>query len=279
MANQNNLAFIDEIEELKGIPSVILELITLLSGTPDPAKEKAVVAKVNRDPALAAFVLKFCNSVLLSPRTPITTIAAGLNMVGFSRYKSILMSYFLRNLYNKTSKKYIADYFWEHSVYVAVIAREFAYHLEFADQIADNAYMAGLLHDIGKLAIYFNVPNDYEVLIMEADKERSPLLPIEEKTYPYTHVETGHYLLNKWNLAPVLKDAVRYHHRIHEYTGGNEVVKLTAFANSTAHYAIEKQEPLPKAFLSIYDLSEEEYDDIVNRVFYVLMEMKLLYLD
>jgi HD-like signal output (HDOD) protein len=96
MRKRPGLSFIDNIEELRAIPSVVMELMGLLNSySPTPDIEMAIVSKIELDPALTAFVLRFSNSSFFSPRSRINTISRALAMMGFTRTKLILMSYFI----------------------------------------------------------------------------------------------------------------------------------------------------------------------------------------
>jgi putative nucleotidyltransferase with HDIG domain len=269
MINDSDVSFVDKIEELRAIPPLVVDLMTLLNDISIPIH--VIEEKVKLDPAITSYLLKQFNSALFSFRTPIDTISHGLKMVGYSRCKSMLISYFLRNLYSKPGKKYITYYLWEHSVFVAFTARELAINVNLG-KITEEAYIGGLLHDIGKLAIYYNDPETYEYLVHEADRERKSLLPMEQDVFGYSHVETGYRLLDKWKFPSIYKDAVRFHHNIKNYQGKDKVVPLVAFANSTVQYAIEKRGELPGEYLELYKLSEIEYYKILDKIFHILVQ-------
>lgn len=267
MRKQGDLSFIDGIEELRAIPSLVTEVTAMLNAS--YFDTKAIEEKIKLDPGMVTFILKFCNSPFLGLKAPILNLRFALDLIGPTTSKSILMSYFLRNLSNKSAKKSISGYLWEHSVLVAVMARELARHFNL-EKIAEEVYLAGLLHDIGKLAIYLHDPENYESLLLEADGKRETIFPLETHYYGCSHVDAGYYLLNRWGLSDLLKDAVRYHHDIQNYHGGEHVVKLTAFANSTFHYAIERQGELPAFFLEKYNLSEEQFHRILDPIYLTL---------
>ena len=269
MIKQTDLSFIDKIEELKAIPPLVIDLMTLLNDSSIPIY--IIEEKIKLDPAITSYLLKQCNSPLLGFRTPIDTISHGLKMLGYSRCKTMLISYFLRNLYNRPGKKYITYYLWEHSVYVAFTARELALNVNLK-KITEEAYIGGLLHDIGKLAIYFHDPETYEYLIQQSDRERKSLLPLEHDVYGCSHVETGYRLMDNWKFPDVYKDSVRYHHDIKNYQGADQVVPLVAFANSTVQYAIEKRGQLPGEFLKKFGLSEIKYYKILDNIFHILVQ-------
>lgn len=278
MRKRPDLSFIDNIEEFQAIPTVVMELIGLFNESPGKDIEIAIVNKIGLDPALTAFVLKFCNSPLFAHRVPVNTISHALNMIGFPRAKSIMMSYFLRTLLNKKGKRYVANFLWEHAFQVAFTARELANHLGWR-KYSEEAYIAGLLHDIGKMVIYFHDPDTYDNLLQQADKERKPVEPLEKETYGYSHTETGSYLIDKWKFSDLLKHSIQYHHDFDQYPGKEKVVGLVAFANNTVHYGIEKQEELPEQFLTKYGLSENQYNRIQEDIFRILTESWLIALE
>ena len=278
MNNSHDLSFIDTIEEFRAIPSIIMELMGLLNELPDKEIEITIVNRIGLDPALAAFVLKFCNSPFFAHRKSINTISHAYHMMGFTRIKSILMSYFLRSLCNKIGNEYFSNYLWEHSFQVAFIARELANHLG-QRKIAEEAYTAGLLHDIGKQAIYFHDRLNYEYLLQHVDKERKPLLPLEQSTYGFSHADTGTRLLEKWRFSELLIHSVQYHHDFDNYPGKEKVVGIVAFANITAHYALEKQEELPVKFLEFFKLTENRYNKVIEDIFRILSSSWLISLE
>lgn len=279
MTDHSDLSFIDAIEELSAVPTLAMDVMAMLN---DPTiNVKQIVQKIELDTGMAAFILKYCNSPLLGVRTEVNSISAAVNLIGFSRAKSILMSYFLRNLYNISGKKYITNSLWEHSVSVAFTARQMARHLNFRDEKREEAYLGGLLHDIGKLVIYYHIPKKYETLIQQAEKEKRSFLWVENEGLGYTHVEAGHRLVSKWEFPDLLKDSIRYHHIFSKYTGRAPIVGLVAFANSAVHFDFEKREDErpPQAYLKLFGLSEEKYRLLIDEIRDILEEAHLLQLD
>lgn len=277
MAKEAILSFIEEIDELRAIPVVVMELMSMLNEPETPVEE--IAGKIKEDEAISAFVLKCCNSAHYGIKTVISTVSQGLIMLGYFRYKSILMSYFLRQLHQKINKKYIANYLWEHSICVALTARELAIHAKLKKDHVEEVYMAGLLHDIGKLAFYFSAPEAYETLIQVADKERLSILPIEESSYGYNHAAVGFHLLTKWRLPKRLSAPAFYHHNIEQSRDNSTSVKLVTFANTLTHAEIGKRAEISDAQLDVYGLTKIEYNALVKKMFDALMEAGLIHLE
>jgi len=266
---KNNLSFIDNIEELRALPSLILEIMAMLSS--DDFDIKEVEEKIKLDPAMVTYILKFCNSPFLGIKVPVVRLGYALGIIGPATLKTTLMAYFLRNLFFRSAKKDISNYLWEHSVQVGIIARELATALK-KPELKEEVYLAGLLHDIGKLVIYFKEPERFEEVLLESDRKRESTLHMERELYGYDHAEAGHYLLNRWQLSDILKDSVLYHHDFQEYSGNFEAVKIAAFACDTFHYAVDRQGRLPEFWLEKFELTERKYQELVEEILQVVAD-------
>ncbi|MCP4215372.1 MAG: HDOD domain-containing protein, partial [bacterium] len=118
---EKDFKFIDKIEELAAMPSIALDLMAMLN---DPSSSVTnIVDRVKLDQAMISYILKNCNSPLYGVRNEVTSIKMAVNLLGFSTLKSILMAYFMRNLYQLSGKNEIKDYLWKHSVAVAVFSK------------------------------------------------------------------------------------------------------------------------------------------------------------
>ena len=88
----------------------------------------------------------------------------------------------------------------------------------------EGAYLAGLLHDIGKLVINLHKPEEYEKIIKKVDEKGENFMLWEEKVFNFTHIDTGYYLVNKWNFPEFLKKAILFHHYFISYAGEDPVL-------------------------------------------------------
>lgn len=262
MAKQTDLSFIDEIEELKAIPAVVMELTGMLNNP--SIKGEKITKKIEMDAAITAYVLKYCNAAYWGPRVPIKTISHAIKMIGLPRCRSILMAYFFRCLLRKVNSTFINNYLWEHSLAVAFFARERATQLKLAEEEGEEAYIAGLLHDIGKLVIYYFDSEKYESLLKVKKNETLPFILNEKETYGYSHVETGEYLLKRWRFPELFRDSVSNHHGLENFKEKDTTVQLVIFANSMAHFALDQEMDPTIDFLNLHDLSEEQYNIIFN---------------
>lgn len=275
MAKNADLSFIDKIEELCAVPSLMMDVMNILNSPGASVYE--IKEKIELDPALTAFLLRYCNFASYGLPSKVNSISRAIALLGSAYLKSILMSYFLRNIYKAAStKKHNSNYLWKHSLYVAYYAKFLAEHLK---SDPEDAYVAGLLHDIGKMVFYFYKPEAYKDIMKKVEGEGKSFLTLENETFRYSHVETGYYLMNKWGLSDLLKDSVRYHHDFQDYPGSEKIIGLVAFANSASHCLFEKPGILPEVFLELLGIEEEESIKINEEVTQSLEKVQSLFMD
>jgi HD-like signal output (HDOD) protein len=100
--------------------------------------------------------------------------------------------------------------FWMHSVATGVFARLLAHHKPGLPE--EDLFIAGLLHDIGRLVIFKALPRTAAFAIQRSIIERTPLFQIEKEIFSYDHAEVAGLLLEKWNFPKPLQQLIRYHH-------------------------------------------------------------------
>lgn len=256
---KEGIAFIDKIEELSAMPAIALDVMAMLNDASSSVKE--IVEKVRLDQAMVSYVLKTCNSPLYGVRSEVTSIARAISLLGYTNLKSVLMSYFMRNLYHLSGKNEIKDFLWKHSVAVAVFSKNLGALMKID---ADEAYVAGLLHDIGKIVLYLDNASSYEKIIQEVEKGDTDFLTAEKQLLEFTHVDIGYFLLEKWKFTQLLKDVVLYHHDLQLFMGSDKMIGVVTFANQMAHVFIEKRFDNLDTLIEQFGISEQNMDKVVE---------------
>ena len=150
--------------------------------------------------------------------------------------------------------------FWYHSLRCAVLARSLSQRL--LPEYSEDAYIAGLLHDVGKLLLWTNFKKDYEPLFKKSIRAASAL-PAENDSIGTNHCETGWNLLRSLKINPFVADAVLYHHYpVKEIAGGLPLVKIIYAAN-TFCYPAEGSSHIELLSSLGFDLNLEQ----INRIF------------
>ncbi len=254
---------VDKVGELPPIPGVILESMTLLN---DPSVTvKRIQEQILLDQALTAFILKVANSALYGLRREVSTITYAINLMGYNTTKSILLAYLTKNLYRTKGSKMIQTALWKHAIASAVYGKKIA---ELHRHVSvEEAFIAALLHDIGKSVLLRNRTDDFEEIVTEEFNADVVSVLIEMKKLDYTHVEVGYILMNKWRFAENIIESLIYHHNIQEYYGDNPMVPIVSLANKMSHingYAFRTGER-DLFETQILNLSKDQVDEVQLR--------------
>lgn len=220
---QVQLERIETLRSLPTLPHILLRLIELCNR---PEKGLQEIARlINQDPALSERVLRLVNSAFYNLKQKITTIGEALLLLGLEAVKNIAISSSVYQVFQGPPARHGLDLknFWWHSVRCGVIARRLAVKTAYA--APDEAFLAGLLHDIGKILLWSSFRREYSV----------GGGPAAERRLGLTHAEAGAWLIGRWQLATFLPDAVRYHHEaVERIVVSFPLVRLVFAANLLA---------------------------------------------
>jgi HD-like signal output (HDOD) protein len=215
------------------MPSLPITVSKILQICNDPKTSPADLNQViSVDPVLMGRVMKLINSAYYSLPNQITSLVRAIIMLGINTVKNLALSTAV--LGNLSAKKNFQalniDGFWRHSLCVGVTAKLLATKRRKDVKQLEEYFVAGLLHDIGKIPLNNKLSTEYVEALTEADRDQLPLFITEEKATGVNHSEVGRLIIKNWNLGPVIEDVVFYHHFLDLYTGTNRDVVLTVAA-------------------------------------------------
>jgi putative nucleotidyltransferase with HDIG domain len=167
---------------------------------------------IENDQALAGRILKIANSALYARSRQVTTLTEAIVMLGFNTIRSLAVTSATRNLYLKSSKVLgLKDkLLWEHSVGAGVAGRLIARTVN--PKLTEEAFLWGLLHDIGKLVILQKLPDEFDEIVQTVYNEGRDFEEVEMEMLGFSHATVGALLVRKWNLSESFEDAVLHHH-------------------------------------------------------------------
>jgi len=200
-----------KVKDMPPLPQSISRILELTRSTKSSAHDLAKVFE--RDPKLTANMLKLANSSFYGFSRKISTISHAIVCLGLDTVKSIALTSSTQEMLNNEIPAYALEkgMLWQHSICCATCARIIAKRTGFKE--AEEAYIAGLLLDIGKI-ILSNFAEDYFIQIIEKSKNnRAPFDRAEQEVLGFDHPQIGGRIIKKWNLPPILVEAVQYHHR------------------------------------------------------------------
>jgi HD-like signal output (HDOD) protein len=158
--------------------------------------------------------LKLANSAFFGLGREISSISEGVTYLGTETIKSlILFSNAFSQPENSKLQGFAAESLWRHSLEAANAAKAIAICEGAERKMVDEAYVSGLLHDVGKLVLALNLPEPYQEAINLAQREKIPLCMAERKVFSADHADVGGYLLGLWGLPVPVVEAIAFHHR------------------------------------------------------------------
>lgn len=199
---------IQKIDELPLLPQVLVRVMQLDASSDSYFEEFEVLAK--EDPTLAVRVVALANSAALAPMEPIVTIKEALARIGTVRVRNLVVALGVQRVFMPTDPNQTR--LWRHSVTAAVAAERIA-QIDSALQIAaGQAYLVGLLHDIGRFVMFEHASE--ELLRVDESKWSKPedLVAADLEIFKYTHSELGYHACKRWGLPDTIAEAVREHH-------------------------------------------------------------------
>lgn len=220
---------LDGLERMPSLPIVLAPLLSYLEGPSDKLEMDQVVHFISQDESLAAQCLQMANSPLFGRYQVIDNIHNAVVALGLQRMRDIAVSCSMLTMLPKQAGDIDPIVFWEHSLGCALVARQFARKVGYADP--GKAYLAGLLHDIGIVAHLWVFPGEYASTLREASSQGIALHDAELSALGFTHCETGKMVAEKWHLAPDLVAVVSCHHAVLSSPNDRGLVSLVALSD------------------------------------------------
>jgi len=166
---------------------------------------------VASDLGLTTRLLRIVNSPFYGFSNQVGTIPHAISIIGSRQLNDLVLSTCIIDRFKKIPPKAMdMQLFWEHGIACGLAAKIIANHLNMINP--DSIFVAGLLHDIGRLIICLNSPAIFSEVFLKAELENKSLLEVENKIMGFGHDQVGEELLRRWRLPKIHQEAVRYHH-------------------------------------------------------------------
>ncbi len=203
---------ISRMHTLPSLPSVYTELITAVQSPDTSAADLGQI--VGRDVAMTAKVLQLVNSSLFSVQRRITTPAEAVIYLGFETIQALALTVSVFSQFDGTRLPHFSlERLRDHSMAVGALARTIARSLNLSKAQGEDVFLAGLLHEIGRLILACNCSEAYETVVQHSAGKSIPIQQAEFDVFGTTHAEIGAYLLWLWGLPDGVIDVVAYYDR------------------------------------------------------------------
>lgn len=230
----------DELEQLilntcdlPSMPSVAEKVLRLAS---DPDTTAADLQKViNVDQAMTARILKLANSVFYGSIRKVQTVSDAIKIMGFNTLKSIVLMASSRESYKQfgLTEKML----WEHSMGAAIAAGAIAKEVRFENQ--EEAFIGGLLHDIGKVVINNSDHQKFASVMEKVYNEKISFRTAEREFFGFSHVDVGALVVKKWKLAESLEMAIKNQYDPKSLSADPYYLRLTAIINLADQFCLK----------------------------------------
>ena len=210
MKRENIDIKIKRLKDLPTLPTILVECNKLLEDPNVSASQLANIIK--SDQAVSSKVLKLVNSAFYGLSGKVGTICQGIVVLGFNTVRNLILSLSALDLLPKDADlgEFEISDLWKHSLGCAIISRVFAQRIGIKDP--EEAFIAGLLHDIGKIITAKLFREEFVTILKTTHKEKKLFLDVEQGVLGTAHDQIGGMLAKNWQLPSTLSESISFHH-------------------------------------------------------------------
>jgi HD-like signal output (HDOD) protein len=229
------------------MPGVAAKVMNLKEGGRDISfKELEGILRV--DPGLTSKLLKIANSALYGRQREITSLQMAISLVGFKTIKSLVLVLTASSLFPQMRKSAFHAGFWRYCILSAFLARGITVRCQKAVE-PEEAFIAGLLHDIGRAILFNSSPRTYEQALETARQSGNTLESVEEQIFGANHRQVGGALLRRWNFPELYADAAEQHESLNVDSPHKNAIIVVSVAGLFAEKITDSCLPRVKADL------------------------------
>lgn len=203
-------ALVRKVKDILAVPHILDRILKISEDSSAGAKELAQA--IRSDAATTATTLKKANTVFYGAGAQVREVQQAIVRIGFGEIRCLVLGMSVIKQFSKEQQSNGFDRhdFWRHSLATAILAKCFAQKLRLPS--AEEAFVGGLLHDLGKIVLdeYCNPP--FRSIVMEAINQMEPILWAEKRRLSYSHIDVGAAMLKLWKFPQELQVVVGRHH-------------------------------------------------------------------
>jgi putative nucleotidyltransferase with HDIG domain len=203
-------ALVDRLRDIPTLSVVVTKIMELVNNPNTSAPQIAEVLK--KDQVLTAKVLRLVNSSFYNFSTPVTDVSRALGFLGFNTISVLVLGTSVFSAFEISAAPFFnVREFWKHSLAVAIASELLAKRIK--NVRPEDAFTCGLLHDVGKIALFKVAPESLRSVVEKARTEKKSFLDAETELGLPGHTLLGERLAEKWQLPVVIRKTIRFHHR------------------------------------------------------------------
>lgn len=197
------IELVNNVKDIHAMPSVIVKALNVMKKPTASMKELGDI--VMFDQSLTIKILALVNSAYYGFSQQISSINIALSLLGMVKVKNIIVAVAMKPMMSNQGDKEL----WKHSMRVAAGCEYLAHLTKVMD--ADEAFIAGFVHDVGKMVLQMTNEKLY-TKVLNSVEMGTDILDAERKYFDSDHVKTGSLLAKRWQLPILLANIISYHH-------------------------------------------------------------------
>ncbi|MFH2064654.1 MAG: HDOD domain-containing protein [Pseudomonadota bacterium] len=253
--NQKIAVLSAKIKSFPSLPSVVNHVLKITADPKSTVEE--LIRAISPDLALHTAILKISNSAFFGRMRKVSSLKQALMVLGFSEIQNIVLSKAVFNSFKsiRSDSLFPIRKFWEHSFLCGLAAKIISNDLS---EESNDFFVAGLIHDIGKLVILMAMPDDFRMIVRQSDPHSLHTIDAEMEIIGATHDRIGSSLLTRWMFPENLVKAVGFHHQPEKAPGNRLFPGIVHTANRLSHMI-----PFPENKSDSKDM-ENEFSNIIH---------------
>jgi len=267
---------IKTIANLPTLPHIASRLMRIVNSP--TASADTVAALVSQDISLSAKVLRLANSAFYGIPRSVNTLNNAVIILGFKIIQTMVLSLTVFDMFaaeddEKSPSAFDRDAFWDHSLRCAVIARLLA-HKRKRNYALDpeEAFCAGLLHDIGKVVMEQYLNTDFHRALYHARANKIPIFEAEKEVLGYTHCDVASWLTGTWSLPEEIEQPLVCHHEPEEATICADAVLVCHIADIMSKINPDDPDDIDNTIIDIEQkakrlgLNKRDLEDVITEI-------------
>jgi len=199
---------LQKVDSVPTLPHLVNQLVQVVTSDKTSARDVAKI--VSFDQAFTSKILRLVNSAFYGFPQKIGTVTHATAILGFNVLRSLALSISVFDIFKGESFGFDRAAFWKHSIGVGVSARALAKRIRYPEP--EEVFIAGLLHDIGKVVMDKYMHDDFIKVLRAVNEKDCTIREAEIDVLGTDHARIGHRIGIRWNLPRRLRDSIRYHH-------------------------------------------------------------------
>ena len=231
----NRKKLLEMVETIPAFPQSVNQVIAMTNSPDCPPKK--LVGVIEMDPILTMKVLKVVNSAYFGLSKEVVSVQHSVVYVGLNTVKNVAISVAMSGVLPKTNDAGLdMGAFWKNSLAVGVIAKMLAEKHRVPPNETADYFVAGLLHNIGKVLFAHFFPSEYRQVLERVEAKGEPLHKVEKEMLGIDHAQLGALLAREWKLPDNLRQCILNHHTMVKDYGSNQLLVAIIAAHQVNHY-------------------------------------------